>query len=321
MQSLALLVTSCVAVLAGAAPAATISRVDVSPHVIEAADGQEVRIRFHLSAPGTVAIGAFDESQKEVWTSRESFQRGYAEFIWDGRVAEDFASAGTYTFALAVDSKPRSDTALHRSDLSATSPVVIYDFAFDRSTGVLSYRLEAAATVQIRFGVGNGGPLLRTINTYQEPGRQEIRWDGWDESRVANLLGDKTVLANVQATAIPYNAVIVHDTAQSKSPAPVAFEIRILQPGADRSIHRRTVIAEIRAVSDVDSLLRSDRYEWLFFVDHRFVFEEEKPATNPYHVEFDATSLSEGAHVLTVNLAGQQSGFVQTCSARFSIDK
>jgi hypothetical protein len=294
----------------------TVSRVEISPRVIGAGVGQETRVRFYLSSASAVTIDVSDGHQNQVWTQRQSFQRGYNEFRWDGRTNAHLpAPGGVYTVVIT----PTSGSPTAMDSVIAGGAVAVYELSLDRTSGKLTYRLPEAARVQVRLGMRDGGPLLRTIDTLQGPGPQEVHWDGWDQSHVTNLLGNEDVLAGVYATALPDNALIVRDQDAPETTPEFSFQIQLRKTGNGDTDQRRLLVAEIHAVSNVDSMFIGDRYEWLFFVDHRFVFEEERKATNPYLLQLDVSRLPLGEHVLTVNLAGQTSHYAQSASGRFAI--
>jgi len=306
-----------VAAIATQAPASTISRVDVSPRVLDVAERDEARIRFYVSEPARVTVDLFDQSDNRLWTAQRSFQRGYGQFLWGAKTADKrMVPDGVYTFALTTDTGFR-----YAGIASAESrSVAVYDVGIDHSKGLVSYNLSEPARVEVRLGVGNGGPLLRTMDTFQAGGRQVVRWDGWDESRVVNLLGDDRVLASVRAVALPENSLVVRDAERPAADRSAPFQIRFSQRKTGKPGELRQVLtAEVRFDGDVNTVVGNDRCEWIFFVDQQFVFEEEKAATNPYVFEFDITSLAKGDHVLTVNLAGLESNLVRSCSGRFTV--
>jgi hypothetical protein len=256
-----------------------------------------------------------NDNQKPVRTMQQEFQQGYGQFLWDGRNDEgEVVAGGIYTVDVFTGSG-RVDSA---GPNDAHRPLPVYDLSLDRATGRVGYRLSEPARVQVRLGIGDGGPLLRTMDAVQGPGHQLVQWDGWDQSRAVNFLHHEQVVASVRALSLPENSIIVHDETMAPRSDPVPFRIRFVDPDANAATDGLDrLIAEISIHGNPAAVLGTDRYEWVFFVDHRFVFEEERITNDPYRFQLDVGGLSQGEHILTVNLVGREDNSAVSFSERF----
>jgi hypothetical protein len=262
-----------------------------------------------------VTIEILNEKQVPIRTVTQKCQRGYGQFLWDGYDDEKRAApGGVYSIGVFTD---RTHPNARRPD-SAKRQLPVSDVRLDQSTGTVTYNLVEPASVQVRLGIGGGGPLLRTIEAIQGTGTQVLRWDGWDQSRAINFLDHGRVVASVLALSLPENSVIVQDTTMAPRSASVPLRIRISEPSPKSTPKERDRLrAEVSLGDNPATYLGADRYEWVFFIDHRFVFEEEAVKSDPYRFELDVSGLAEGEHVLTVNLVGREDYSAVSFSERF----
>lgn len=207
--------------------------------------------------------------------------------------------------------------------------------SYDREKGEINYTLPQAARVRIRVGLKDGGPLLITPLdwTTKIAGRYTLKWDGKDGSGNINLAAHPKRNLVIFAYTLADNSIIIESdrepSIKSKSDIPALFSPEL---ALDRDRHARNyftmshepgismgfqgnfkkteegmlkvqgIVPVKVSIAPEDRLaLENSRYEIMFFVDTVFLFEEEAGFT-PFTYMWDTRGLSEGEHLLTVNL-------------------
>jgi hypothetical protein len=215
-----------------------------------------------------------------------------------------------------------------RTAESESRRVAVRDTRLDTTNGKIVYTLPEACVVTVYIGVEGGGPLLRVLldHEFQEAGRHEVTWDGWDSSREVNLLGKPDIVASVKAVAPGEGTALRkgdHYTGSDREPA---FDLRLLKSvnggnEGDEKIPaiRDRLTIQVSLMSRDSPALADGQYEWLFFVDNQFLYEESAPKADPYVIEFDVRPLAEGEHLLTVNLRDARDLALASRSRRFFV--
>jgi len=216
------------------------------------------------------------------------------------------------------------------------------DVAWDATSGELTYRLDVPSRVRIRVGLSRNGPLLKTLHDWvpRTRGGHSDRWDGFDASRAMNFSNHPNLKFTARAFGLPRNTLIVEGSARSDQyitdlPEPVrrldrgdsnsfrmfdyarqsgsqrgdievALEIGLPKDEDSESERRRVAGAvPVRVTTsskDAERLL-NERFEAVYFVDGRMVFETEVGFL-PITWRWDTSSAVPGEHLLTVNLRG-----------------
>lgn len=238
----------------------------------------------------------------------------------------------------------RHDPAQARDDFESDW----LDASWSRDTKTVDYRLEKPSRVRIRIGLRNDGPLLRTVVNWapRDQGDQSESWDGMDESGVVNLSRHPNLAASVVAFALPMNTVLVGPPAakpvfleqsaelSNRTNTPDGAEFQMFDYANQRPERRRDFPVELIlagsaisgaptsqaevvtgkqrieiSMSDRDlSMLMDEGFEAVFFIDGRREFEAEV-AFFPIVWDLDTANLTEGEHLLTVNLRGFEGHF------------
>jgi len=292
----------------------TIANVALSEKTINPAKGQKTKIRYYLSKSTVAKISICDSGDRLARTisSGAAEKKGYNEKSWDGKdIAGNALANGVYTYIIeALD--PATKKAVRYSPLFETAgkELTLRGLEFDNKTGVIEYVLPKAASLRIRVGMKDGGPLLRTLVDWepQEAGRHTIKWDGKDSSRELELLGNPNVYLNLTAFSLAENSIIVKGDGgferTDKSEPGFDFEILDVTEYHDSNIPliRGDNVSIRVSVAEEDKMdLINSRFEIIFFMDNVFLFEEEE-GTSPFTYRLDIKKLNKGLHALTVNI-------------------
>ena len=222
---------------------------------------------------------------------------------------------------------------------AARRPVrVLSDARWDKTAGVVRYRLKQLARVQARVGLTGGGPLLRTLVDWapREAGLHAEAWDGHDRSGALDLSNDPRLSIQVVAVTLPRNTILLGTPrplparrkgastwsevpADQSRPAVVPFghglpydnlgdfALEVTLPedlpvdGAQRPIVSGPVPLRIIAPPDVVPTLQNHRYEIVVYLVSQNLFEVEI-AHLPFTWRWDPASAPDGEHLLTANI-------------------
>jgi len=189
----------------------------------------------------------------------------------------------------------------------AQTQIQAQEISYDHSVGTLSYRLAEPALVRIRIGIGNGGPLIRTLVDWEprEAGPQIEVWDRRDMSGDVSYENQSDVL--VVIACLPLDTSGYDKYASSIQGLGRSPDFEILFPETlgctDAGLPVISGIAPVRVVlGDADrQRLTNTQYEVVIFLDNIFLIEEEE-GTNPYTYFLNTRGINEGAHTITVNV-------------------
>ena len=328
--------------------ALTITNVQASPRVLGTAEHDGVTLRFTLNGPANVTARIYDGRDlliREI--ARSGLAAGEHAITWDARdAAARPVPPEAYVYTLTAQN-PTQRVVFDLTDSTGGREVVARAVKWDADAGVLSYVLDTAARVNVRVGLRDNGPLLKTlINWVARPaGLAHEPWDGRDASAVLALGRHPSLDVFVQAFALPDNAILVggpSSTVQLIEPLSWARERRPSGPAPAKRMHThaqqplesrgdiavRLVLPPTLAVGEegvpiidggvvpvrleIDERDRqrafATRFEPVFFVDGQFVFENEVGFA-PMTWTWDASRVNDGEHVLTVNVRGYDGNF------------
>jgi hypothetical protein len=288
---------------------------------------QPLRIRYRLSADAGVEVIIRNRRGEVVRSLRsgEPGQSGFNTIVWDGKsISGNVLPPGVYTYELRAESPTTGEIAEHAVTGTQGAGVTVRGFDWN-DRGEITYDLPEAAEVSVRVGIKEGGPLLRTLlrRQPQPEGRHTLRWDGWDNSRVVNVLGRDDLLVSVQAYSLPANCLILKGDSGSVEPLEPGFEFEIL----DRFNLPEDSLPEVKDVLSMEVTLdRSDEkevlegsFEIMFFVDFHFLYEAEEPKTSPYAYKWDISGLAPGEHLLTVNILDLDDRAISSRSKKITV--
>lgn len=323
----------------------------VQPDRTQASLGKEesVTFRFELSAPAKVTLQLFDGRDlliREI-ASQGALRAGEQSLRWDlCDHARRPVPAEAYTYVLKALGEDGKIARYDLTDLTGGETLSPRDVKWDAKTGLLSYVLDKPARVNVRLGLNDGGPLLRTLIDWvaRPSGVREEKWDGKDASGVLDVGAHPRLAIGVQAFALPQNAILIGDPqaqvalierlpaqrvqrpkakvqpkhmyshAQQPLEARGDFKVQLSLPnGLQRTAAGLPVISTSVPVRlEVDAKDRdralARRFEPVFFIDGQFAFENEVGFV-PMTWNFDPAALNEGEHFITVNLRGYEGNF------------
>jgi hypothetical protein len=286
--------------------------------VITTADGDEVR-RLKTTVPDE-AVG---ERVTVTWDGRDA----------DGETVPDEA----YVPVVMLN----GDTVKNPVKYSGGEVIesVKPDFS---SKGVIAFRLEEPSRILIRTGI-QGGPLMRTLTNWEPraPGKNVVRWDGYDKDGVVNLMEDPDLGVLLTGFRLPDHSIITLGSDKDYSkwraahgwpdqmPDPESIVLqrdgerlsrhfflpRIVEREPELNLKVDNEIVTDQSVSvdgpftvtvDLDSTdqwaMDQSQYEVAFFINGEFVAEEEQGYV-PLKWRWNPTGLEPGKHTFTVNVS------------------
>lgn len=325
-----------------------ISNVRPNSLQLDPAKGEKLQLSFQLNMPARAKLQVFDGRELLI---REVADTGPAAagdrtLSWDLRDhAGKVVPAEAYTYVIEAQSNDGKVVRYDLADATAGHTVAARDVRVDKASGAISYVLDRPARVNVRIGLNNAGPLLRTLIDWvvRPSGQQVERWNGKDASEVLDLAAHPRLLVSVQAFSLPENSILVGEPQQqvqliaglptdaprrkktgkqakrmySHAQQPLEsrgdFNVLWTLPDLPRSADGVPIVTSVTPVRlDVEQADReralSRRFEPVFFIDGQFVFENEVGFV-PMTWNFDPSALNEGEHFLTVNLRGYEGNF------------
>jgi len=310
-------------------PETIISNVSTDRKSFMPGNNQKVKINYYLSKSSEIAVSIYDSKNNLVRTIKlfEAQMPGYRQVVWDGKdTAGKILPGDIYTYM--IEAKDILTKQAHLHDLTNTQGkrVNVRRFKWDKK-GKIAYSLPEAALVNLRVGIKNGGPLLRSLLNQQPQtkGRHTIHWDGWDNSKVMYLLEREDLLVDIQAMSLAKNSIIIKGNNLSKEKLEPGFDFKILNPieYKDNNIAVVKDQANIEvnlSQEDKEQLIKS-RFEIMFFIDTQFIYEEEEPKVSPFVYKWDFESVKDGEHILTVNILDPDDRAVASKSKKIIVKK
>jgi len=338
--------TLLVAALALATPASALEFANVShaPMAFDPTKGETTKIRFRLSEPARVALQVFDGRDllvRKVAPS-ESLGSGDHELVWNGRDERGrVVPPEAYVFTLTATARTGQVVEYDLTDLVAAEALPQPVVKWDATEKELHYTLRAPARVNIRAGLANSGPLLRTLIDWasRDAGAHTERWDGKDESGLVDASHNPELQLVAQAWPLPRNAIVVlperprveliskldwpESHRSRKRTAPVkerALDQQAIERRGD--VHLRLSLpeglardadgvpvahGEVAIQLDVDPADRArlieQRFEAGFYLDGKHMFENEI-AFLPMTWVWHAGEVNQGVHYVTGNVWG-----------------
>lgn len=198
-----------------------------------------------------------------------------------------------------------------RQDQITKREVLATDFAYNATTGEISYTLPEGANIRIRMGLNQKGPLLRTLLDWEprEAGKHVEKWDFKDETGSVDFSDYKNIAVYLACIAQDQSKPFtIPSTVKGYHKSP-RLEITFPQ-NSNSSIDGQPIL---NGVVPVRVTLNPEDHKWLIetrfelvaFVDGIFLAEDEE-GNVPYNFTFNTKGLSEGTHLITVNVAGFQ---------------
>jgi hypothetical protein len=338
------------------AAALTIGEVRLDSIVFDPLKGERAVIRFQLDGPAMVEARVFDGRDLLMRTIEQSSSSpGDQSLEWDGKdEAGRPLPPEAYHFTLHAAAEG-AEAAFDVTDATGGEEIQAQNVTWDAATHRVSYRLAQTARVNIRIGLQDNGPLLRTLVDWvaRPAGDNEESWDGWDSSHVLDLSHHPKLSVFVDAFALSANTIIIgpprdavalvesmtwgrHSREKSNEPQKKRMHYHSQQPIEERGDVAVNLVLPPGLPKDKDGLpeatgrvtLRLDvddrdrdrviqqRFEPVFFVDGTFAFENEVGYL-PFSWIWDTATVNEGVHYVTVNVRGYEGNFgMQTLKVR-----
>ena len=333
------------------ASALQISDVRSERAVFDPARGEVVAIKFRLDKPAFVEEQWFDGRDLLVRTIRTKnrLTAGEQSIEWNGRdEAGQLVPREAYRYTLRAAGEGDATALFDRSDSTGGDEITAVNVIWDPQTHRIRYRLPQAGRVNIRVGLQDHGPVLRTIVDWvaRPAGDNEESWDGWDESHVLDLGHHPKLSVYVDAFALSLNTILVgplaeqvgliqslpwgsHEREKQGPPQKKLMHYHSQQPIEQRGDVKIRIIlpqglpkdpAGVPVVSDRVTLrldmddpkdrerITQQRFEPVFFVDGTFAFENEVGYL-PFSWIWDTSTVNEGLHYVSANVRGYEGNF------------
>ena len=333
--------------MAGESPSIRITEVRADRLDFDPAKNETATIRFRTDAPAEVDMSIYDGRDRHVRRIEGGrLEPGEHSLSWDGQDSRGRAVPNeAYTYTLSAVAGKGGRVIHDLTDVTGGEALEVGDVEWDSKAGKARYRIEKPARVNIRFGLPNGGPYLRTLIDWvpRKAGEHEEPWNGQDASGVLSLADHPKLSTGVMAYALPDNTLLV-----GPAPNQVTFtdlpeegsRPRQAPAGPKRMYHHADQPLETRG--DVSTSLtiegptRRDtegrwvvsgrvpirlnvaeadrhrvltrRFEPVFFVDGTFAFENEVGFL-PMTWHWDTSTVNPGEHFVTVNVRGYDGNF------------
>lgn len=347
---LILAIAICVYPCPGQAKILRITNVFCNPVIFEPDRGETVKLTYRLSNPATVMIKIYDSRNslvRELGPS-EINKAGDNVAAWDGKDnAGKIVPPNFYLYTITATSIDGKRVVHDLTDLTGGKVQKAINSHYDYTKKAISYVLPGPSIVNIRLGLTDGGPLLATLIDWvpRKGGLNEESWDGWDQSRMVNMLKNKNLQIDVSAYSLPRNCIIVEGvhqkrpafitkvswdrdirTAKTKIPKEMYNHwqhprdkcydptIRLVLPSdlprneEGLPVIQGPVPLRMEVVEEDLAFMLDQRFEVGYFIDFIFIYEEALGYT-PFTWTWNPAEVGEGTHYITVMLWGYEGHF------------
>lgn len=326
-----------------------LTQVRVDQNVFDPASAEKAEVKFRLDEAASVELLLFDDRDVLVRTVRESaaLPPGECAIVWDGKDESGrIVPRDAYHFVVKAKSPNGATAVADLSDATGGESMVVPNVAWDADAHRIRYRLPQAGRVNIRVGLQDNGPLLRTVIDWvaRPAGDNEQVWDGWDASHVLDIAKHPKLSVFIDAYAFSANTLLVGPVADStawidplpwgrheregRAPPRKLMHEHSQQPAEQRGdvivrvvlpdglpknangvpeVSGRVVVRLDVDPKDRDRVIRT-RFEPVFFVDGTFAFENEVGYL-PFSWIWDTSTTNEGIHYVSVNVRGYEGNF------------
>ncbi len=328
--------------ISSSAHALTIQHVSHSPKQIDFANNKNITINYTLDESAQVVLNIYDDRDyliKKV-SSNGQESKGDHSFIWDG-TDQNNQSVPAEAYRYTIVASNGHETVEHDlSDLTGAEITKVHQIKWDEKSQKVRYRILKPSRVNIRIGLPNNGPLMTTITDWVSRGNglHEASWDGFDNSGVINVAKFEDFDIHGQAFTLSENTLLVGPSSEKIQLIDINWkkEKRIRKNNQKKrmkkhsqqyienrgdftltitlpknlkktdtgiSIVSKRVPVRFNVPPDVQKRMLNDRFEPILFVDNEYKTENEV-GFFPMTWNWDPKGMTEGEHVLTVNLRG-----------------
>ena len=171
----------------------TITNVSASPQFFAPQEQKTTEIMYKLSQSANVTIKIYDMSDYLIKTlvNSKSSPKGDNRAAWDGTdKTEHPVPPGIYRFAIEAKKQAGASVLSDLTDKTGGEEGQVETSEIDAKKGTIAYFLRSPCLVITRLGIGEGGPLLRTLEyrKAKPAGLNHVPWDGLDNSGTISFL-------------------------------------------------------------------------------------------------------------------------------------
>ena len=310
---------------------------------------EKVTVRFELSEPAAVTMNVYDGRDLLIRNidSGKQLASGEHSLSWDGKDnAGRPVPPGAYHYTLVATDKDQQSVEYDLTDLTGGEDLEVRNVNWDNKQKTLSYLVQKPARVNIRIGLQNDGPLLRTLLEWvpRAAGTHQEKWDGMDASGVIDLskhpkrdivvlafsLSDNSILVGApqsrdQLVADMSWKAVERERKQVSPRRMKTISQQPLETRGDYMIHLTlpdglektkeglpVVTGRVPVRLDIADKDRKRalerRFEAGFYVDGIMVFENETGFL-PMTWYWNTAGMNPGTHYLTTNVRGYEGNF------------
>jgi len=313
------------------------------PAAFDPAQGEQTVIRFQSGRSGQAIIRLFgpDWHQVRELAIEDIEPESPASVGWDGRDdAGNPLPVELYFPVVELTDRKGEVSTIDPTFGAQPGQVLVEELRFDRERGAVTYSLRAPARVTLLAGISDGGPLLRTLvaDAPRRAGQHHEPWDGMDADGVVDVTAQPGFHLYAEGIGVWQPSVAVTSGSEESyfqyrrrvesrlvkqppdirlvggTPAALPKPVDITpEPRFELSVSGTRHESGLPVVSGrvpvqvaLDESVRipviERRFEIVLFVDQRFVTEVED-GRSPATVIWDSTEVTDGGHLLTVNVA------------------
>jgi hypothetical protein len=337
------------------ADALKLNNVSHTPRYVSAGHKQPVTIRFNLDEPAVIQLKIYDRNDYLInsVSSGGVVNAGDGVITWSlndkagNRVAPE-------AYHYVIEASAGSQTVTHdMTDATGNQPIYVAN-QWDKKSGVINYILPKNARLNMRAGIAEGGPLLRTLLDWvpRKFGKNTEQWNGMDESNVIDISKIEKAEIYINAYTFSSNTIIIGGRADehaiNNKPA-----LSVVEKRKSSTHHNRTVemarlavlpdytvniilkgnsIDETAAIPiitgivsvklDIDTSnaerMSSDRFEPILFIDNTY-YSEVESGYLAMTWNLDTAQMTDGEHMITINIRGYN-GQYATASKRIRVE-
>lgn len=328
-------------------PSVLITQVRADRLAFDPAKKESATIRFNIDRSAEVDLMLYDGRDRLIRrVEGGELAPGEHALTWDGRDSRKRSvPSEAYVYTITAKASQGERVTHDLTDLTGGESLTIKDPRWDPETGRVNYVLDKPARVNIRFGLQEGGPYLRTLIDWvpRAAGAQSEPWDGWDASRVLPLAKHPALLTGVMAYSLSDNTLLVGPQPEQvtfadlpetsrrerqpyKGPKRMYFHADqpldtrgdvsasltiggpVKQDAQGRWIVSGRVPVRLHVAEADRTRVLSRRFEPVFYVDGIFAFENEVGFL-PMTWHWDTSTVNAGEHFVTANVRGYEGNF------------
>ena len=344
-----LLLISCILAGADLMADVQITQVRTDKNQFDPNQGETVEVSFVLSEKASASLNIYDGRDWLVESiSTSQAVTGEQVLAWDGRSRlGGIVPAEAYRYTISAEDESGQSVTHDLTAATAGADLTATDIRWDAQNKIIEYRIAEPARVNIRVGLKNFGPLMKTVIDWvpRAGGFQQESWDGMDQSSVLDLSDHPNLQIVVDAFGLGANVIFVGNTpdtiqlipeldasttrsATGTTPITKRMHFHSQQPMDQRGdvalqlelvgqfpvdasglpLISGKVPMRMEVASEDRQRVLERRFEPVFFVDGTFTFENEVGFL-PFTWIWDTSRANDGIHYITANLRGYEGNF------------